>query len=193
MSLRDELLTRITEEQTLRDKLEQDGTLADEYHAEREAMHIRHAKWLDNLITKEGLPSLENVGILGISAVCRIINDAISLPELQKKYLPMLQEKVDPGEYPKLDVALIEDCILFHEQLPQKYGLYFNWSEEGILVIPLAEDDAVVDERRSELGLIPIKEAREKLLASKELTPKNYAAKKAAYEAWRVRVGWVTS
>ena len=82
----------------MRDKLGQDGTLADEYHAEREAMHIRHAKWLDSLITKNGLPSLENVGILGISAVCRIINDAISLPELQKKYFPMLQAKVDSGE-----------------------------------------------------------------------------------------------
>ena len=77
--------------------------------------------------------------------------------------------------------------------MPQKYGLYFDCSEEGTLVIPLAEDDAVVDKRRRELGLIPIKEAREKLLASKELPPKNYAAKKAAYEAWRIRVGWVTS
>lgn len=193
MNLRDELLTRIKEEQTQRDNLERDGTLSDEYHPERDSKHIEDARWLDEIITKNGLPKLEDVGILGIEAVCRIINNAISLPTLQKKYLPMLQEKSTAGEYPTLAVALIEDCIAFHEQRSQIYGLYSDWNSDGKLIIPFIDNETDINVNREKLGLIPLQEARQKLSESKDIPPKNYAAKKAAYEAWRIRVGWVTS
>lgn len=190
MSFRDELLTRIKEEQTLRDSLEHAGTLSDEYHTEREAMHIANAKWLDEYCSEHGLPTIADVGILGVTAVCKIINDAISLPTLQRKYLPLLIEKAASGEYPMTAVALIEDCIAFHEQRAQKYGLYSDWDSNGKLIVPFIDDEMEVNKRRAKLGLISLQEAREKLLESKDIPPKDYAAKKAAYETWRKNVGW---
>jgi hypothetical protein len=56
---------------------------------------------------------------------------AIGDPQLQSRWLPLLQEAVTKGEAEPAHVAYLEDRICFYERRPQRYGTQFDWDEEG--------------------------------------------------------------
>ena len=89
--------------------------------------------------------------------------------------------------------ACLQDCILFYQGKPQKYGLMFDWDENGELVANV-ENVARANERRKSLGL---KTLANDLLTYKNETkkvgggpPKDFCEHKRLELAWAKRVGW---
>jgi hypothetical protein len=143
------------------------------------------------MIDKVGLPGKSMVGEDGAEAAWSIIQNAISLPDLQREMLPLLQEAAGEGEFPLLYPAYLEDCIRFHEGRPLRYDIYSDWTDSGVLDILPIEDEASVDSLRLSIGLPPLEEARKNLLNTKEHPPKDIKQKKELYQNWRKKVGWM--
>lgn len=98
-------------------------------------------------------------------------NDAIWLVidhsdlEAQKKYLPLVRQKVDDGAVSSSNYATLCDRILMEEGKPQIYGTQVRMAAQIIgeemsmqLFLWPVEDAAALDSLRNSLGLSPIGE-----------------------------------
>ena len=78
----------------------------------------------------------------------------------QEKYLTMFKEAAKSGEARKADAAMLEDRVLMRQGKKQIYGtqLQSNAESNGKLFVFPIDDELHVDERRSGVGLPPLKE-----------------------------------
>lgn len=191
--LREELLRRAARELQMYNDLIAEGTINDEYHAERESLHVQNAQWLESEILRDGLPTSDSVGSDGVEAVLSIIQNAISLPDFQRRMLPMLTAECNAGRYRSSAAAYLEDCIRLHEGRPLLYGLYFESDASGLPKQASIEDLDGLDERRRLVGLPPYARALKVWTAASPapVPPKDPIAKRIAYDEWRRRVGWI--
>lgn len=166
------------------------GDLEDMYHAELEAIHIANAKQLEEIIAAHGLPGKSLVDEDGAEATWLIVQHAISLPDFQRKCLPLFQDACAKGEFPAAYVAYLEDRIRFFEARPQRYGTHYDWNDEGQLVPYIIEDVDTVDALRASVGLSSVEENTSQMRSNSAKPPKDYAVKRSAYEAWLTKVGW---
>lgn len=184
------LLTLASRDIDAADRIRARGDLEDIYHPELEAIHIANAEQLSQIIDEHGLPGLSMVGVEGAEAVWLIIQHAISLPDFQRRCLPLLQEAARRGEFPHAYPVYLEDRISVNEGRPQRYGTQFDWDETGRLVPYPIEDLLKVNELRREVGLNSMEENVTNMRSSAGKPPADYEAKKRAYERWLTRVGW---
>ena len=79
--------------------------------------------------------------------------------ETQVEYLPLVQAAVEVGELKGQWLAMLQDRILVSEGKPQIFGTQLRQDETtgGLQRYPI-EDEANVDARREELGMIPFAE-----------------------------------
>lgn len=94
------------------------------------------------------------VGKKGSGALFLVIQHA-DLP-IQEKYLPVLRDAVKSGAARKDDLALLEDRVLMRQGKKQVYGSQVVKGPNGNWVVHPIEDPEHVDERRLEIGLLPI-------------------------------------
>lgn len=78
----------------------------------------------------------------------------------QEKYLAMFKEAAKSGEARKAEPAMLEDRVLMRQGKKQIYGtqLQSNAESKGKLFVFPIDDELHVDERRSGVGLPPLKE-----------------------------------
>jgi hypothetical protein len=190
MSLRDELLALEAEDDATRGRLAADGSLFGGYHPEMEAVHRRNAARLRDIVAEVGWPGRTLVGEDGASAAWRILQHAISEPELMRAMLPLVEAAAAAGEAAPAEVAMLVDRIRVFEGRPQRYGTQLDWDETGTAMVPMigVEDPDSVDARRASVGLPPI-HWRQKPPPD-EPPPADLAARAADFEAWLRRTGW---
>ena len=89
---------------------------------------------------------------------------------------------------PLWQAVLLEDRIRMFEGKPQIYGTQLETDSDGTVRPYLLEDPVHVEERRSKVGLEPLRErlAREKP-SPLPADPKRFERE---YQAWLRRVGW---
>lgn len=191
-ALATELLTMLAEDQAVRAELARDGSLFHGYHPRMEAVHRRNAERLRAIITAQGWPTPSLVGAEAAEAAWVIVQHSIGEPDFQRRCLRLLQAM--PGEVPPLQVAMLEDRIRVFEGKPQRYGTQFDWDEQGQLSPHPIEEADTVDERRRELGLLPLEEdlqqRREQIAQTNEKPPSDWAARKREEEDWLRKAGW---
>lgn len=179
----------------LREKLLEEGILFETYHSEMEKIHIENGLRLTNIIEEIGWPNENKVGKDGADAAWLILQHAISLPQLQRDALPLLQEEMKKGNIEPKQWAHLFDRIAFFERKPQRYGTQFDWNEEGSMSAWEIEDEANIDERRQEIGLPPLQEEKDRI--NKEIEenhiepPSSLKKRTAEIHEWRARVGWL--
>ncbi len=112
---------------------------------------------LESIIAEHGWPTISKVGAKANQFAFLILQHA-SL-EKQKKYFPMLRKAAEQNEARPADVAMLEDRIRMREGKPQRYGtqLHENPQTKKLELFPI-EDEANVDDRRKEVGLMPLAE-----------------------------------
>jgi hypothetical protein len=186
--LRRELLDIAALDLKVREDLIRRGVIYDGYHPEMEAIHVRNASRLKEILAEYGWPVPSVVGDDGAEAAWLIVQHAIADPPFQRQCLPLLRSAAQTGEVPLWQVAMLEDRIRMFEGKPQIYGTQLETDSEGRVRPYMLEDPEHVEERRSEVGLEPLVErlAREKPSA-KPADPERFERE---YQAWLRRVGW---
>lgn len=194
--LRAQLLAWVAEDEAMRQRLLEAGTLFDGYHPDMETVHVHNAERLAAVIDAQGWPEPERVGEDGAAAAWLILQHSISCPAFMRRGLSLLRaaraegrELVDPAQ-----LAMLEDRVRVYEGRPQVYGTQHDWDAEGRMSPHPIEDPAHVDARRSGVGLPPLAEAtaRQRELAVQEgqRPPHDPQARRAMIDAWARRVGW---
>jgi hypothetical protein len=193
-ALRDGLLAMAEEGRRVRAELAADGSLGEGYHPRMEAVHVRNAAALTEIIKQHGWPGRSLVGEEGARAAWLVLQHAIGKPSLQRRGLELLRQAAGRREIPLQQVAYLEDRICFFEGRPQVYGTQFDWDETGELNPHPVEDVAGVDERRRSVGLGPLEDAvrrmREETARTGEGPPRNWPGHRQKFLAWARSVEW---
>ena len=192
--LAQKIIALMNEDLALRDRLIQEGLLFDGYNRDMEALHIKNANLLDEIIDEIGFPSIDKVGTKAYKAACLIIQHAISLPVFMKKCLSLLEKEVEHKNAKVLDLAYLSDRIAMYEGSLQLYGTQFDWDENGKLSALPFDDLVKVNQRRVSIGLNTLEEQtdiiRQRAKLEKESVPEDLEKRRKEVEAWKKKVGW---
>ncbi|HEX8195339.1 MAG TPA: DUF6624 domain-containing protein [Pyrinomonadaceae bacterium] len=193
--LRQELLAMRAEDERAREELAKTGELFDGYHPTMEAVHLKNAARLEEILAENGWLGKSLVGEDGAEAAWLIVQHAISRPDLQRRFLPILKEQSERGENPIWQAAYLEDRILSFEGKPQIYGSQFDWNERDAMSPNEIFEPEKIDERRAAVGLETpyseyIKAHNEAIRKSNEQPPDNLDERRRAFEEWARKTGW---
>lgn len=177
-------------DETTRAKLAATGELFDGYNAEMEAVHLKNAKRLEEIIDAHGWLGKSQIGEDGAEAAWLIAQHAISLPAFQKKVLRLLQIESEKEEVPLWQAAYLEDRIAFFENRSQKYGTQSDWNERGEMEVWKLENAEKVNEYRAQVGLKPLENFISYSKEFEENAPKDWHKRQREYEEWTKKVGW---
>lgn len=111
---------------------------------------------MKNLIAQFGWPTYSMVGELAADAPLLVINHHPD-DQVRKDYLPMIKQACENGEGSCVEFAKIQDRILVNDGKPQLYGMQFQYNEDRELIPFPIEAPELVDQRRSAIGLEPLK------------------------------------
>jgi hypothetical protein len=192
---RQTLIAAVERDYETRTRLVREGTLYDGYNVEMEAVHLENAIVLEAAVAAIGWPGRSKVGDEGAAAAFKILQHAISRPDLQRRGLELVLEAIPRGDASALDAAYLSDRIAMYEGREQIFGTQFDWDETtGQLSPAPIRDPHSVDERRAALGLPPmadtIAEIRAAAAAEGGAPAADLAQRRAQFEAWTRRVGW---
>ena len=189
------LLSLEQSDKSTRARLLSEGRLFDGYSPEMEQVHAANAGILEAILDEHGWPGTSLVGEAGARAAWIVAQNAIGLPQFQRRCLDMLRKAVEVGEAPTTYVAYLTDRIRFNERRPQVYGTVFDWDAEGRLSPWTIEDIDQVDQRRASVGLPPLEAATEivrleALVEGNEAT-QDHASRQREIDEWARRSGWL--
>ena len=192
-TLRELLITLNGKDFELREQLLKQGTLYEGYDEKMEALHIENAEKLHTIIKEYGWPGRSQVGKDGADAAFILAQHAISKPSLQKYFLEQLSKAVEGEEATPIQLACLEDRILFNQAKPLKYGMLFDWDEAGVFTTKV-DDLTLANERRKKIGLGTIEDAtinfRKEVEKESGGPPADYHEHKRLELEWAKRVGW---
>ena len=162
--LRQELLKRVSEDQRIRNELIKKGidhpdqALLDQMNR-IDAINTARIKVI---IKQHGWPGPKLIGRDGTDAFFLLAQHAD--PAFQKKVLPLVQKAYRRGILTGQNYALFTDRVLVGSGKRQTYGTsarpFDEWNGREPVFDPI-EDEANVDKRRAEVGLMPLSEYRE--------------------------------
>lgn len=171
------------------------GRLYEGYDKKMESIHLENAQALQQIIDDHGWPGYSLVGEEGAKAAFMIAQHSISHPTLQRSFLESLTEAASNGEASKIQAAGLQDRILYNEGLPQKYGMLFDWNDDGELFTRV-DDIEKANKRRASLGLKSIEEAteahRKEIIEEGGGPPKDIVKHRQMAKNWAIKVGWRT-
>lgn len=189
--LREKLLAMQAEDKRVREELAATGELFDGYHPIMERVHLENAAELEKMIDEnDDWLGKSPVGADGAEAAWLIAQHAISLPEFSRKCLRLIEKAIADNEAEPYQVAYLHDRICFFENRPQRFGTQSDWNESGKMQIWTLEDEERVNEFRADVGLSPLESLIWENEETRDNKPKDFAARRAGFEAWARKVGW---
>lgn len=190
-SLRRELLAMEEEDRRVRQELADNDELGGPYVPRMEAVHLKNAARLRELIAAHGWPAEDIAGEDGAKAAWFIVQHSIGEPEFQRQALSLMQSCVAAGRTPAWHAAYLEDRIAMQEGRPQRFGTQWMDEPSDGRARPwrLAEPDRV-NELRASVGLgalHPIPEPGPALDAEQR---RQLEETYAWWECWMASKGW---
>jgi hypothetical protein len=153
-----ELLAMREEDLRVRQELLDAGLLGGSYVPRMEAIHVKNAARLRQIIADHGWPAEDIVGKEAAEAAWMIAQHAVGEPDFQRLVLRLLQECAAAKRNPPWHAAYLEDRIALHEGRPQRYGTQWIDDPQDGRIRPwkLADPDHV-NEFRASVGLEPLR------------------------------------
>jgi hypothetical protein len=189
--LRQELLAMRAEDFRVREELMAANKLGGAYVPQMEAVHVKNAARLRELIAAHGWPCETVAGKDGAEAAWFIAQHAIGEPEFQRRALVFLKECVAKNTTPAWHAAYLEDRIAIHEGRPQVYGTqWLDDPKDGRTRPWSLADPGRVDELRASVGLGPLHPIPP---PGPELPPAQQEELRRTqrwWEDWLARKGW---
>ncbi|MBW3466812.1 DUF6624 domain-containing protein [Arthrospiribacter ruber] len=179
----------------LRNRLIQSKQLHKAYNKEMEALHIKNADQLNEIIESIGFPSMEKVGKEANEAAWLIIQHAISKPEFMRKCMALMGKQVKQTLEERRQIAYLMDRIAVFEGKPQLYGTQFDWDEKGLLGPSPHDGLERVNKRRKSIGFNSLEEQtdlmRDQVKNENQIPPSDFELRKKEIESWKKTVGWI--
>jgi hypothetical protein len=190
-ALRQELMEMRSEDLTVREELLDSGQLGGTYVPRMEAIHIKNAARLRELIAEHGWPAEDIAGEDGAEAAWLIAQHAIGEPDFQRQVLRLLNECAAAGRCSAWHAAYLEDRIATQEGRPQRYGSqWIDNPRDGRFRPWMLSDPSRVDALRASVGLRPLAPIPE---LGPDLPPEQQTAIKENqrwWEEWLASKGW---
>ncbi|HUC52940.1 MAG TPA: DUF6624 domain-containing protein [Candidatus Cybelea sp.] len=156
-SLRLELLAMRAEDRQVRQELQDANELGGHYVPQMEAVHVKNAARLRELIAQHGWPAEALAGKDGAEAAWLIAQHAIGEPDFQHHVLQLLKACAAENRIPKWHAAYLEDRIALYEHRPQRFGTQWLADPRDGRDRPWTlADPAHVNELRASVGLGPL-------------------------------------
>jgi hypothetical protein len=103
------------------------------------------------------MPTLKEVDQTQMSAIWLVIQHAPR--KFRKQYIGVLEKSAENGDLQQTDIAMMKDRILLDDRKPQIYGTQVSMNQEtGEWELYNLMDPEYVNQRRKEIGFMPIKE-----------------------------------
>jgi hypothetical protein len=189
--LRRELLEMRAEDARVRQELMESGELGGAYVPRMEAVHIRNAARLKELIAVHGWPDETIAAKDGAEAAWFIVQHAIGDPPFQREMLRLLEACSAANRVPLWHAAYLEDRIAMHEGRPQRFGTQWMDDPHDGRIRPwkLAEPERV-NELRAGVGLGPLHAIPERGPALPPDEQRKIADNQRWWEQWLAERGW---
>ena len=117
----------------------------------------KHTTRLKEIVEKHGWPGITLVGVKGAHDAWLLVQHADHDRAFQKRCLQLMEAAAKRDEVSKQDLAYLTDRVLVGEGKKQRFGTQFK-EDKGEMVPQPIEDEANVDSRRAEAGLVPLAE-----------------------------------
>jgi hypothetical protein len=190
-SLRHELLAMRAEDLRVRGELEAEGKLGGPYVPRMEAVHVRNAAHLRELIAEHGWPGEDIAGEDGANAAWFIVQHSVGEPEFQHYALGLIQSAASESRIPAWHAAFLEDRIALHESRPQRFGT--QWVDDpydGRARPWRLADPEHVNELRASVGLGPLHPIPEPGPPLPEAERRELEQSRAWWDNWLRSKGW---
>jgi Family of unknown function (DUF6624) len=156
-ALRQNLLLMAEQDQDVRAHLRLTGSRSD--LATPEGRRLReidsgNLKRLKHIVAQDGFPTAEMVGLDGVDAAWLLTVHAAD-PEFQEEVLELTAGHLRRGEVLSDQVAMLTDDLLNGRGKKQRYGTNYELRDGQLYPAPI-EDEANVDARRREVGLLSL-------------------------------------
>ena len=189
-----ELIAMRDEDMRVRSELVAANELGGAYVPRMEAVHIRNAARLRELIERYGWPAEDIAGKDGAEAAWLIAQHAIGEPEFQRRALLLIQECAAELRVPAWHAAYLEDRVALHEGRPQRFGTQWVDDPHDGRIRPwtLADPEGVNDLRAAVglSGLHPIPEPGPDLPADRQEEARENIH---WWKTWLLSKGWPAS
>jgi hypothetical protein len=162
--LRTELQQMVEEDQRLRGEGVPPGPSKEQWQQIDEADR-RHAGRMREIVDRHGWPGRSLVGEDGAQWAWVLVQHAYHDVPFMRRCLDVMAEAVEAGEASATDYACLYDRVLIHERGEQLYGTHYLLDDENEIVGARLVDPENVDERRREVGLVPLEEHLSRLRA----------------------------
>jgi len=120
-----------------------------------QSLDADNISWLQELSKDTGVPTVAQVGELGVHWTWLLVQHADEDRGLQAALLPEFEKRYTAGELPADDLAKLTDRVLSALGKPQRYGTQFDWFS-GVFKPRNARDLAAIDANRRTLELMPL-------------------------------------
>ena len=133
----------------------------------------RHIPIIKEVYNNNGYPTIKKVGKEASHHFFTLIQHADSDPLFQSTMLPVLKRLSKKGEIQKKDYAFLYDRVQRNTGKKQLYGTQLSYDSNGnlfdslnkIILPPDLADPTAVDKRRKKIGLEPLEQYYERVLA----------------------------
>jgi Family of unknown function (DUF6624) len=154
--LRDRIKRLVADDQAVRQREGFDPSKMAEVDA-------KTAPELRDIITRYGVPDPAMVGWDAVNDFVILVQH--QAPEVRALVLPKLKVLVDRGDADPADYAMMFDRAQNDTGKPQRYGMNFTCSGQHLAPAPI-EDPERVEDRRAEVGLLPMRLYAKLLMAN---------------------------
>ena len=190
-ALRHELVAMREEDLRVRAELDAAGELGGPYVPRMEAVHLRNAARLQELIGLHGWPAEDIAGEDGAKAAWFITQHVVGEPVFQRQALSLLHACAAQGRVPAWHAAYLEDRIALHEGRPQRFGTqWIDDPRDGRARPWRLADPELVNDLRASVGLGPLHPIPEPGPPLSEDIRRQLEEAQAWWERWLVSKGW---
>jgi len=111
---------------------------------------------LQTVVRSRGWPTISRVGEAAARAAFLIVQHS-PVGAFQREVLPHFVAAALAGEASRSDAAMLEDRVLTEDGKPQVYGTQFRIVDGVLVAYPIVEPETL-EQRRAEVGLMPMRE-----------------------------------
>jgi hypothetical protein len=167
--LRTEIAVRVAADQAVQRELSdhiQAGQPVGTAVARRDSVFNANLEWMRLILAQHGWPGRRLVGDEGSHGAWLLLQHADRDSALQNTALHLLESAVRSGDASPRDLAYLTDRVRVAEGRPQIYGTQLEYDGRGCASPKPSEEPAQLDARRASVGLEPVAQYVQSVMAA---------------------------